>query len=267
VVIRNKGKLVPLGTNGFFPSCGRETASFLFVIDRRALVLDAGTGLSRLLQQDVRNVLNGCKSLNIILSHYHLDHTVGLSYLPGIWEGGVVRIYGPAPPFTDVGPQDALDRLLHPPLFTLTLQEFPSPVELVAVSEGEFEIDGLPLRVRGQDHPGGSIGIRIGDEIAYVTDTGVEKRTADFVRGVGLLLHEVWLTDDEAKSETVEASRHSNVSGVAEIAKLAGVGQFMPIHHRPTRSAVDLAAMARQIEALSGAATLVPEEGKVYHIR
>src|SRR4051812_38085522 len=119
--------VTPLGTNGFFPTYGRQTQSYLVRRDGRPFVLDAGTGLGRLLEPALAALLQGLDRLDILLTHYHLDHTVGLSYLTAVAEKLPVRIWAPAPPLVD-GDPSALQRLIAPLLFPLTLEQFPGGV-------------------------------------------------------------------------------------------------------------------------------------------
>ena len=108
-------RLLPLGTNGYFPAHGRQTMSYLLTMPGAALLLDAGTGLGRLIEPEVRNHVESLERLDILLTHYHLDHVVGLSYLPGVLGTLPVRIHAPVPPLVALG-SEALDRLLSPPL-------------------------------------------------------------------------------------------------------------------------------------------------------
>lgn len=234
--------------------------------ENEALLLDAGTGVARLLEQRIIDLLRPYHCLNIILSHYHLDHVMGLSFLIGAWTRGPVRIYAPGPPFVEATPEEALDGLLGPPLYPLTIRDFPTPVEVLPVTQERLQIGSLSLRLRPQKHPGGSAGIRIGDTIAYVTDTVVDDATPAFAQGVELLLHEVYLTDAEAEKADVEHMGHSYASGVAWIARQAGVGCLMPIHHHPKRSDADLRALTREMEDRAGIQAAVPEEGQVYEL-
>ncbi len=259
-------RLVPLGTNGFMPSFGRQTMSFLLLTSSEAILLDAGTGVARLLEQPIIDLLSPYDRLNVVLSHYHLDHVVGLSYLSGVWTRGTVRIYAPGRPFVEAVPEQALGRLLRPPLFSLALQGSPTAVEVVTVTRDDVRIGTLSIRLRAQEHPGGSAGIRIGDTIAYITDTIVEHATETFVQGVGFLLHEVWLTDSEAESDDVERSRHSYASGVAEIAMRAKVDRLVPVHNHPKRSDAGILKLAQGMKDVSGIEVVVPEEGRVYAV-
>lgn len=259
-------RLVPLGTGGYFPAHGRQTMSFLLLADGGALLLDAGTGVARLAEPAVGKLLAGCPRLEILLTHYHLDHVVGLSYLPGVWRGRPVRLFAPAPPLVEAGPEAALGRLLAPPLFPAPLACFPLPVEVVPYREERLAIGPLSLLLRAQRHPGGSVGVRIGDALAYVTDTVLDAETEPFVRGVSLLLHEVWLTDEEAAGGEAERSGHSSASAVADLARRAEVGRLLPVHHHPRRAPEELAAMAAAMAVRSGLPVEIAAEGSVIEV-
>lgn len=257
-------RIVPLGTNGFFPSFGRQTMSFLVLTGEQALLLDAGTGVSRLIEPPVADLVAPYDELDIVLSHYHLDHVIGLSYLPVTWSRGRIRVFAPAGPLVEAEPEAALDQLLSPPLFSASYRSFPAPVELIPVRQGEFQVGGLTLRVWPQRHPGGSIGVRVGDDIAYVTDTGVEAANQQYVRNVKLLLHELWATDAEAATERLTG--HSHLSAVADFARAAGVQAVMPVHHHPKRTNAEVRELVERIAKLAGIPAPFPEEGRAYEV-
>jgi ribonuclease BN (tRNA processing enzyme) len=254
-------RVAPLGTNGYFPSFGRQTMSFLVLGGERALVLDAGTGLARLIEPETAALLGPAAGLDIVLSHYHLDHVVGLSYLPAVWPRGPVRLFAPAFPLVDAEPEETLERLLSPPLVSSPLSRFPGPVEVIAVREEEFEAGGAAVRVWRQNHPGGSIGIRLGSDLAYLTDTTVDPEALAGAAGVKLLIHEVWSTDEEAAAAA--AKGHSHVSAVAEFARLARVRQILAVHHHPKRSQSEIRAIAERLAELAGIPATCGEEGRL----
>lgn len=257
-------RLMPLGINGYMPSAGRQTMAFLVLVgEEGAILLDAGSGVARLLEPEPREMLAGRSALDVILTHYHLDHVIGLSYLPGVRPAGKVRIHAPGPPLVDADPAEALCRLIHPPLFPIPLSEFPMPIELERLTAESCEIAGLPVRLRRQSHPGGSVGLRLGDALAYVTDTVADQGTVELARGVDLLLHEVWA----GSGEEVGAGGHSAAADVAEIARAAGVRRLMPIHHHPARTEADLERLGVELQGLADGVEVVhPLEGRVYEI-
>jgi len=146
------------------------------------------------------------------------------------------------------------------------LREFPMPVEVVPVTREILQTETWSIRLRAQKHAGGSAAIRIEDEIAYVTDTIVDEATPTFVRGVKLLLHEVFLTDAEAENGDADRLAHSYPSGVARIARQAGVGCLMLVHHHPERTDAEIRQLAHDMEVLAGIEAIVPEEGQVYQL-
>lgn len=257
-------RLVPLGTNGFIPAGGRQTMCFLLLAETTALLLDAGTGVGRLLDPALQALLAPYPRLEILLTHYHLDHVVGLSYLPGVWRDRPVRLFAPRPPLTDGDPTTALGRLIAPPLFPFGLAAMPLPIEVVPYDAGALGIGELALTVRAQRHPGGSAGVRVGDRLAYCTDTMADPATVELARGVAVLLHEVWATDEEARHDDPARGGHSAAGQVADLARQAAVGRLLPVHHHPRRSSADLAVIARSLGERSGLPVEVPVEGELY---
>jgi len=116
--------IIPLGINGYMPSFGRQTATILVIDNGHAAILDAGTGLARLREPRIKSLVDRCDTVSIILSHYHLDHVIGLTYLPDVLPDREVTIFAPAPPLTDYGPDEALSHLFHQSLFSLDLPDF-----------------------------------------------------------------------------------------------------------------------------------------------
>lgn len=253
-------QLVPLGCGGFIPARGRQTMSFLVLEGGAALVLDAGSGLARLLEPQVAARLPEDGPLDIVLTHYHLDHVVGLSYLPGLACHRPIRIHAPQPPLTDVGPE-VLDILIAPPFFPIRFPDWPQPVEVLPYAGPQLEIGPFRLRARRQQHPGGSAGLRLGDQLAYVTDTVADPATAEFAEGVDTLLHEVWLTAAEAEQERAGRTGHSDASEVAHLARQAQCRRLIPVHHHPRRTDADLEALAHDLAVRSGLDVRLPIEG------
>ena len=75
-------KLILLGTGGYFPTSRRHTACLM--LPEVGVVLDAGSGMCRIgrhLQTE---------QLDIFLSHAHLDHISGLTYLVNLVPANVL---------------------------------------------------------------------------------------------------------------------------------------------------------------------------------
>jgi ribonuclease BN (tRNA processing enzyme) len=133
-----------LGSGGFIPTQRRETASILVRRGDAALLLDAGTGLRRLLTEPER--FEGVKTFDIVLSHFHLDHVTGLAYTPALHL--LPTIWAPGRWLYQKDSASILAPLRNAPLSPFTAEELGDVRELV---EGEQQIGGFTISTRKQD--------------------------------------------------------------------------------------------------------------------
>ena len=112
---------VILGSGGWVPTAKRETCSALVRHGADVLLIDAGTGLKRLLERT--DLVEHAENVHLVLTHFHLDHVVGLSYLPALPLPVAPVIWGPADVLYGKRTRSILHRLLGPPLFSATIDE------------------------------------------------------------------------------------------------------------------------------------------------
>ncbi|MDA7949870.1 MAG: MBL fold metallo-hydrolase [Pirellulaceae bacterium] len=216
-----------LGTTGYHPNNRRHTLSIM--IPEMGIILDAGTGMFRsreLLQTDF---------LNIFLTHAHLDHSIGLTFLFDILLGkklSHVHVHG-AP-----GCLSALENhLFHPTLFPVK-----PPFDFVPLTDsyplpGNGELTYFPLI-----HPGGSIGFRLDwpdKSLAFVTDTTATEHAKyiEKIKNVDLLIHECYFPD--GKEDQAKLTGHSCLTPVAKVAKKANVQKMYLVHMNPLSTEED----------------------------
>jgi ribonuclease BN (tRNA processing enzyme) len=212
-----------LGSGGWIPTAERETACTLVRRGEDALVLDAGTGLQRLVADPA--LLDGVQRLDIVLTHFHLDHVCGLGYVPAlpvrpsVWAPGA-WLYG------------APSAELLAPLLRAPISPFePSEVgEVRELEDGPQTIGAFGLTTRAQPlHWAPTAGLRVGDELALVTDTAYDPGSADLARDVAHLLHEAWSTSEEP----VAAEGDATAAQAGRVAKDAGARRLTLIHVNP----------------------------------
>jgi ribonuclease Z len=222
-------KLVPLGTTGYHPNELRQTACYM--LPESGAVFDAGTGAHRLAKYLVGD------ELDLFLSHAHLDHIIGLTFLLETFHQHPMRratVHGDPRKLAAVR-----EHLFHVDLFPV-----PIPVEWRALAKQVPLRDGGVVTHFPLTHPGGSLGFRVdwpGKSLAYVTDTTASSASnyVESIRGVDLLLHECNFSDDEIPPEFAVKTGHSQTSQVAELAKRADVGRLVLIHIAPHHNRVD----------------------------
>lgn len=227
-----------LGTTGYHPSPTRHTACY-YVPDI-SLVMDAGSGmfgLTPLLRAEPR------ETLDIFLSHAHLDHIIGLTFLLDTFAATTlkrVRVLGVGAKLRAVQEHlfsEHLFPILPDQIQFESLDEHASPMEL---ANGAM-LEWFPL-----EHPGGAIGLRVeaaGKSLAYVTDT-VARPEAGYVRqvrGVDLMLHECYFTDE--LQTLAEKTGHSWLSAVTDVVREVGAKRTALIHLNPLAEVLESTMM------------------------
>jgi ribonuclease BN (tRNA processing enzyme) len=228
-----------LGSGGFIPTGTRETSCLLLLPERTdlAVVVDAGTGLRRLITDP--SLLAGRRRLEVLLTHFHIDHVCGLAYLTELASSlDEIVVRGPGSELYDMPTADALSRLFAPPIMPVDLQQLG-----VAVGElglGDAGLGDLDLRTRRQDkHTNPTLGIRVGDDLVWCTDTEDDAGTAAFARGARVLAHDAW--------GPPAAPGHAEPAAAARVALDAGADHLVLIHVPPTGDAVALGAAAAAV--------------------
>jgi ribonuclease BN (tRNA processing enzyme) len=225
--------LVVLGSGGWIPDEGRRTTCVAYRTDDTLFLFDAGSGLARIGREPFNELLPPRRHfVHLFLSHLHIDHTLGLTFLPALWENPTV-IHVPPPTVLGVGPE-ALDALLGGPFFPVSLEDIRPIVSVETLAAGEAVIEGVPVSVRPQQHPGGSVGYRVGDKFVFMTDTRFDPGAAGWARGARLLLHEASaITDGSAEQAQSEANGHSTAAHAAEVARDSAVDELILFHLPP----------------------------------
>ena len=178
-------RILLLGTTGYHPNERRHTACMM--LPEAGVVLDAGTAMFR-----VRDHL-ATSTLDIFLTHSHLDHVIGLTYLLDI-------LFQKLTERVCVHGEEAKLQAIRQHLFAKDLFPVVPQVQWQPLQGSVTLRDGGVVSYFPVAHPGGAIGYRIDwkdRSLAYVTDTTAAP-SAPYVasiRGVDLLLHECYFPD------------------------------------------------------------------------
>lgn len=212
-----------LGTTGYHPNRRRDTACLM--LPDQGILLDAGTGIFR-----ARDLIR-TSHLDIFLTHVHLDHCIGLTFLLDVLYDRPVKLVRV---WADPGKHAAIEQHLFAqdlfpvrPDFELLSLDVSTPVPLCG---------GGTLRAAQVPHPGGCLAFRLdwpGHSMAYVTDTmaGPAACYAPLVADVDLLVHECYFPD--GWEDRAELTGHSCLTPVAQLAAAARAGQTWLVHLNP----------------------------------
>jgi ribonuclease BN (tRNA processing enzyme) len=268
---REKPRLTFLGTQGWIPTPRRHTTSLAVQIADLLFLFDAGTGLSRLLQEPLAGVAQRAKEVHLFLTHYHLDHSAGLAYLTGLFRNKLLTVHVPERDLNGVDPLDGVPALIRHPFHPAAWADH-AGYSLQTLVAGDNDIAGVTVRVRAQSHPDTSVAYRVEDLFAFATDTVADAATADFARGAQVLLHEAWIDgaeeQDPSQQELVRCtySAHTSARQAAAIAAAAAVGELYLIHLNPLFGEDYYQGMERSARAVFPT-TIVPSDLHVREFR
>ena len=244
-----------LGARGSVPVSGAAysrygcaTTCVLVQMAGTDVVLDAGTGIMNLPEDILKKT-----SLNLLLTHAHLDHLNGLSMCPFVLTPGnevhVRAAYQKGEPLADV-----LKELYAPPIWPVTPDNFASTFFYHTVAP-EFEVGSIHVRCLAGVHPGGVTLYRLtaeGKSFVFITDcTLTEKlypRAAEFAKDCDLLLVDGQYCDEEWPLRT--GYGHNTWKRAAQFGVDCGAKALRIIHHDPTHTDDFLDAENEELRAI-----------------
>lgn len=209
-----------------------------------SLVFDAGTGLRSLGKKMMMAASDEPDTINMFLTHTHLDHVVGLPFFgplhrPGnkinLWAGHLL----PNRTLTD-----ALNMLMSPPLFPVPPAIFRSDVTYKDFEAGETitlpEEAGVVIKTAPLNHPNGATGYRVeydGKAVCYITDTEhvpgkPDQVILNLIKDADLVIYDSSYTEEEFK--IFMGFGHSTWEEGVRLCDQANVKQLYLFHHDPS---------------------------------
>jgi phosphoribosyl 1,2-cyclic phosphodiesterase len=242
---------------------GNTSCVEVTLADGTEIILDAGTGIRELGAARTSHA----KSVQVLLTHLHLDHIQGLLFFPPLFEPtSRITVYGPPAPGPNL--DQRLARYLSAPLSPIDLRELAARVEFAACPYHEWEIGGARILAAIVAHRGVTLGYRITEDessLCYLPDhepalgTTLANAEPGWISGIGLaagasvLIHDGQYTDDEYPAHI--GWGHSSVSDAVTFAQRAEAQRLVLFHHDPTHDdhkLDDLGACARRAWGLAG---------------
>jgi ribonuclease BN (tRNA processing enzyme) len=225
-------QLTILGGAGWFPAFGRQTACALLRDGDSAIMVDAGTGVGRLMERPA--LLAGVARLDILLTHFHLDHISGLAYLPALGVCEQTTVWGPGATLYGTPTSELVGRVSHEPFHPVPLAA--QHIEVRDLPAGELELAGVRIATRRQNqHSAPSLGFRFDDTLAWITDTAYDPASAPFAQGCRMLAHEAWYTEAKPRNPDI----HSSARHAGSVAAAADVERLLLIHLPPFQAGVE----------------------------
>ena len=267
----------PLGVRGSFPGSatrpsafGQDTTCFFLRVGDQGLILDAGSGLTRLGMALLDQIK--VDSLALLLTHYHLDHLLGFPFFRNP-SAQPLPVHGPI--LEARGPEEALRHLMAPPLIPVGLEAVGAFAFHPFPAGQRFSIGEITVETLAVSHPGGAIAYKLtgeGRALVFIPDIEhpgpddtPDAKLVDFIQGCDAVIYDCMFSP-----EVWEARRgwgHSHWRAGQALCAAAGVPRLIPTHFDPHAGDEDLQIQNRQATAWTPAVTTeFAREGSVIRL-
>lgn len=233
------------GVRGTAPVCRKDTLKYggqtpcarIIAAGGDILIIDAGTGLKGLGEKLVAEAARSEFRLHIFLTHFHLDHIIGLPFFAPLYSSrATLHFYSPlSPQETEKDLSGLMMGRYFPVAFreTASVKIFPK-AEKNSIHIGKLKISSCPLH-----HPQGSVAYRIEEgeaSVVFSTDTeppeqGIDERLAAFIRGAAYFIYDAMFTPEEYRFR--QGWGHSTWQEGVKLAERAGVHHLLLSHFNP----------------------------------
>lgn len=209
-------KITFLGTNGWYDTKTGNTVSILIQHPKYDIILDAGNGFTK-----IGRHLTFDKPVYLFLSHYHLDHIIGLHTLNKFYFRKGLYITGPR------GLKKMLNTIVQKP-YTFPFSKLPYPTRIHEVKDGQYK-SPTPFECKILSHPVPTLGYRFklnNKIITYCTDTGYCANAVRLAKNADLLITECAFK----RGQELPQWPHLNPDRAAGLAKEADARKLILTH-------------------------------------
>lgn len=238
--IEKASELWVCGVRGSFVTHGEAyaktgTGTTCYVLRRGAyaLVIDCGTGLA-----NAEPIIKDCAYVDVLLTHYHYDHMLGLLCAPWLFHPGCrLRIHGPG---GDADVRRALEEVARPPYWPVPLPLDTCAIRGLAPGQTLRRREGVRIRTLAATHPNGGLLYRVETDegaVAFLFDsehTGKEAALIAFAKDCRIAVCDGMVT--EAEYPAYRGWGHSTVESDLALARAASVARLLITHHAPDRT-------------------------------
>lgn len=238
---------------------GGHTSCVSVKCDDRLIILDAGTGLYDLglwIREEK------IKRADLLLTHFHFDHIIGLPFFPSVWDPDfhltIHAVYQ-----DDTPERLRLENFLRRYLFAAPF--FPVSLD---ITQAHIKLKDHAMRVpfslapdihvksQTLNHPGGATGYRInyqGKSISYITDTEhvadlTDPHVLELMQQADLVIYDATYTEAEFPDKI--GWGHSTWQEGVRLAKIADVKKLVLSHHDPGHTDAVLDVIEQQAQAV-----------------
>ena len=265
------------GVRGSIPTPGKKYAKFggntscvELYVDNKIIIFDMGSGLVNL-----GNYLfkKNIKKFDILLSHFHYDHTCGLPFFQPAFNKGFQFTIRSGIEKTRTKTVEVLKKQISSPSFPITINEFSAKIKFYDFVIGrDFYIGKARVKTISLNHPDGAVGYRIEYDkkaICYITDHEHDikkknKNLLNFLKDADALIYDS--TYDDRNFKNYIGWGHSTWQEATRLAKECNIKKLFIYHHNPDNDDRKMSYIESDCKKISNN-FLVAKEGMFINIK
>lgn len=220
----------------------------------QVIVFDAGSGFLNL----PRRVWKEHAKVHVFLSHFHLDHLMGIPMSPMLYDPTAEVIF-----YAEDGEKipEVFRQMMAEPLWPVGPYSFRAKISYRSIGACPIILDevssqsGRPLTVTATPvtHPGGALAFRADwgtHSVVYATDCDPDEGTGRslecFAADADLFILDAQYTDEEY--EQCRGFGHPSMRTSAQIIAASGAGKGRFFHHAPMHTDAQLGEMEQRLQ-------------------
>jgi phosphoribosyl 1,2-cyclic phosphodiesterase len=213
------------------------------------LIIDAGTGIRRLGERLMAESRKEALEVDLLLTHFHLDHIIGLPFFAPLYAPqAVVRFHSAVAPKET---EQYLGGLQMGRYFPVAFKETASRKKFLKADEAGFRVGKFRISYCPLNHPQGSVAYRVeegGRSVVFATDTeppehGLDERLVSFIRGATYLIYDAMFTPQEYRVR--QGWGHSSWIDGTNLGRAGKVKNLVLSHFNPDHDDSQVSGMIR----------------------
>ena len=242
------------GSRGSIPVSGQEYVKYggdttcieIRTKNNDIIIIDTGSGIRKLGNKLLKE---NSYNYNIIFTHVHWDHLLGLPFFKPIYiKGTNISFFGCS--FAQKSIKEMLSTSMVPPYFPVNFEDIQAKIVYHWACQDSFKISSVEVTPILLNHPNQGLGYKFVEDnksFIFLTDNeltfkhhgGLDYNDyLNFVSKADLLFHDAEFTEEEYKM--TKGWGHSVYKDALQLALDADVKQFGLVHHNQDRTDKDL---------------------------